>query len=146
MDEAQGGVRPMQGVTPTQGSGQHSCPLTRCFDKHFLGTSYVPGPCPLLSGVPGSYGHAGSLWQQSQGRDAAAHCSAPRPGMPCPLECTPPQPFMHTVSSYLFSKSQLKSSILFQTFQFTPPQAGRTSEWLPGLSHVPPGLCHYFQL
>lgn len=66
---------------------------------------------------------------------------------PCPPE-------LLVNSELLFPKSQLKSSILFQTSQLSPPQAGRLSGSLvsllsPGPFAYPPatqGLYHNFQL
>lgn len=57
--------------------------------------------------------------------------------MPLRLEYPPPhthtQSSLSTVSSYLFPKSQLKSSILFQTSQLSPPHTGRLSGSLVSL-------------
>lgn len=58
--------------------------------------------------------------------------------MPLRLEYPPPPPThtqssLSTVSSYLFPKSQLKSSILFQTSQLSPRHTGRLSGSLVSL-------------
>lgn len=76
-----------------------------------------------------------SVLEQTQVRDRATCCSRSyRKTCPFAWNVPPPCPPELLVNSeLLFPKSQLKSSILFQTSQLSPPQAGRFSGSLVSL-------------
>lgn len=115
-----------------------ACSLINWIHKHLL----VPGrhsPCLLLSGSI----RACLFTLEADSGEACNHTLLQllQEDVPLCLERPPPAPSprdpVHTVSSYFFFKSQLKSSVLFQTSQLTPRQAGRLNGSL--VSPICPG-------
>lgn len=90
MDAAQGGVQPMQAVSPptptSECSAQRFCLLAHFFHKHFLAPAVCQAPALSCQAE-----NPGSLGRQTQARETATCSSishgrhAPLPGMsPCP--------------------------------------------------------------
>lgn len=112
-------------------------------DKYFLDPTCAPGtdddPCPLNSGPQAAVGSSLFTLDAAPAAPDLARggalllCQSEPSAWDVPHRASP-CPHVHSYSS---SKSQLRSSILFQTSELTPPQTGRINGSL--VSPVSPG-------